>query len=136
MKTGVWLDKNKAIVVTIYDGQVSLSTILSGIEHFHPSGGFGLGYRGSPQDALPEDKYMKREIHQLKTYFKNIISEIKDADAIVLFGPAETYDKLHNEIIQNHPYLVPKVKGVVKADSMTNAQVKAWVKAFFKIGRL
>lgn len=136
MKTGVWLDKKKAIVVTIYNGEISLNTILSNIEDFHPASGFGLGYKGSPLDTHPEDKYMKREKHQLKSYFKNIINEIKNADAIVLFGPTESCEKLHKEIIQNHAYLAPKIKDIIKADSMNKAQVKAWVKAFFKIKRL
>ena len=72
----------------------------------------------------------------LKTYFKTIASEIKDSDAIVLFGPAEIKDKFNKALNASYKDLSAKVKDVVTADSMTKRQVKAWVKAFYKKGRL
>lgn len=136
MKVGVWLDKRKAIVVTIYDGEISLNTILSNVEDFHVHGGSGTRLKGGPQDVVQDSKYLEREKHQLKNYFNDVISEINDANSIVLFGPAETAEKLHKEITKYHKNLEIKIKDVVKANSMTKRQVKAWVKAFFKEKRL
>ncbi|ULC57906.1 hypothetical protein MBM09_08230 [Flaviramulus sp. BrNp1-15] len=136
MKAGVWLDKRKAIVVTIYNGEVSLNSILSTVEDFHVHGGSGSRLKGGPQDVVQDSKYLEREKHQLKKYFNDVISEIKDANSIVIFGPAETAEKLHKEITKYHKNLEVKIKDVVKADSMTKRQVKAWVKAFFKEKRL
>ena len=121
-----------AIVVTLYNGELSLNTILSNIEHFHVHGGSGTRLKGGPQDVVQDSKYLEREKHQLKKYFNDIISEIKEANGIVLFGPAEMREKLYKEIAQNHTDLKAKIKDVVKTDSMTKRQVKAWVKAFFK----
>ena len=131
MKTGVWLDKTRAIIVSLYNGKVSLNTLLSNVEHFHVHGGSGTRFKGGPQDVVQDSKYLEREKHQIKKYFNAIIAEINDADTVVLFGPAEMGEKLHKEITLNHPRLKPRVKPVVKADSMTKNQVKAWVKAFF-----
>ena len=103
------------------------------MEDFHPSGGFGLGYRGSPQDAMPENKYLDREKQQLKKYFKNIVSVITHAEDIVIFGPAETGEKFYKELTESYGDIKAKVKDVVKTDSMTKNQVKAWVKEFFNI---
>lgn len=132
-KVGIWLDKEQAHIVTLEKENEIMKTIKSEIEDFHPSGGFGLGYRGSPQDALPEDKYMEREIHQTKSYFKEIVSEVQDADAIVVFGPAQTGYKFKNELEEHFKDINAKVTGVQKADSMTKNQIIAWVKEFFGI---
>ena len=34
--TGIWLDKNKALIVTIENGAESMKTIPSNFEHFNP----------------------------------------------------------------------------------------------------
>ena len=136
MKVGVWLDKKQAIIVTLYNGETSLNTILSNIEDFHIHGGSGTRLKGGPQDVVQDSKYLEREKHQLKKYFDDIILQIKEANAIVLFGPAETCIKFNKQLINHHKDLSKKVKGVVKIDSMTKPQVKAWVKAFFKENRL
>jgi hypothetical protein len=130
-KLGVWLDKEKAHIVTLENENEIFNTINSEVENFHPSGGFGLGYKGSPQDVLAEDKYMEREKQQLKSYFKDIVSKIKDADAIAIFGPAQTGEKFRKELQVHYKDISAKVKGVQKADSMTENQVKALVKDFF-----
>lgn len=129
---GVWLDKRKAFIITLENEKEIMTSIKSDVEEFNPSGGFGLGFRGSPQDALPENKYMEREKHQLKQYFQTIASEIKDADALVIFGPAETYEKFNKELYENYKDLSAKIKGVERADSMTDNQMKAWVRRFFE----
>jgi hypothetical protein len=130
-RKGVWLDKERAIVVTLYNGDISVNTLLSNMEHFHIHGGSGTRLKGGPQDVVHDSKYLEREKHQLKKYFNNIISEINDADSIVLFGPAETCIKFKKELVLNHKDLSTKIRDVVKTDSMTEGQVKAWVKTFF-----
>jgi len=134
--TGVWLDKEKAIVVTLVNGEISVNTVLSNIEYFHVIGGSGTRLKGGPQDVVQDSKYLEREKLQLKTYFKTIASEIKDSDAIVLFGPAEIKDKFNKALNTSYKDLSIIVKDGVTADSMTKRQVKAWVKAFYKKGRL
>lgn len=131
MKVGVWLDKKKAVIVTLHDGEESINTIFSNIEHYHVYGGSGTRLKGGPQDVVQDSKYLEREKHEIKRYFDDIILEINKASAIVLFGPAEMRKKLNKEIIQNHAYIITKIKDVVKTDSMNKKQIKAWVKNFF-----
>ena len=131
-KTGVWLDTKKALIVTIDNEKETLDTIPSNIEHFHPHGGSGTRQKGGPQDVVQDSKYLEREKHQMKHYFKEIASEIKNTEALVIFGPAGTNEKFSKELQENYSHLSTKIKGVRKADSMTDNQVKAWVKDFFK----
>ena len=130
-KIGIWLDKDKALVVTIENDKESLKSILSDVEHYHVHGGFGIRFTGGSQDVVQDSKYLEREKHQLKQYFKDIVSHIKDANAIVIFGPAETREKFSKELRENYKRLSSKIKGVEKTDSMTDNQVKAWVRNFF-----
>ncbi|WP_347925548.1 hypothetical protein [Pontimicrobium sp. SW4] len=131
--TGIWLDKDKALIVIIENGVELLNTITSNIEHFRPHGGSGTRFKGGPQDVVQDSKFLEREKHQLKQYYKSIASEIKDIDALVIFGPADTYKKFSEELHKNYKPLSTKIKGVKKADSMTENQVKAWVRDFFKL---
>jgi stalled ribosome rescue protein Dom34 len=131
-KTGIWLDKYKALIVTLENEQETLQTILSKIEHFRPHGGSGTRQKGGPQDVVQDSKYLEREKHQMKNYFKEIATEINDTGALVIFGPAGTNEKFSKELQENHKDLSTKIKGIRKADSMTDNQVKALVKDFFK----
>ena len=132
MKTGVWLDKEKAHIIVIHDGQVSFTTVLSNVENFRISGGSGSKLKGGPQDVVQDSKYLEREKQQLRKYFEDIISRIEDSKAIVIFGPAETGARFYKELSTNHKNLSTQIKDVAKADSMTKRQIVAWVKDFFK----
>ncbi|WP_282121963.1 hypothetical protein [Algibacter mikhailovii] len=132
MKVGIWLDKKEAFLVTLGNKEISEKTIMSNIENYRIHGGSGTRFKGGPQDVVQDSKYLEREKHQFRKYFETIISEIKEAQAIVLFGPAETCSKLNRFIIDKHKELSDKVQDVVKMDSMTKPQVKARIKAFFK----
>lgn len=131
-KTGIWLDKDKALIVTLENGKETLNTVMSNVEHYRPHGGSGTRFKGGPQDVVQDSKYLDREKQQLKQYYKSLASKIKDTDALVIFGPADTNEKFSKELHKNHKPLSTKIKGVKKADSMTENQVKAWVRDFFK----
>jgi len=128
-KIGIWLDKEKAYIVTLENDKENIFTLFSEVENFHITSNQFLG--GS-QEILADKKILEREKNQLKSYFKKIVSEIIDADAIVIFGPAETGVKFRKELQDNYRDLNTKIKGVKKADSMTENQVKALVREYFQ----
>ena len=129
--TGIWLDKNKALIVTLEDSNETLKSVLSNIDHYNVHGGSGTPQKGGPQNVVHDSKYLEREQQQLKAYFKSISKEINNTDALVIFGPAGTNEKFSKELHENYQHLSTKIKGVRKADSMTDNQVKAWVRDFF-----
>jgi len=131
INTGIWLDKEKAHIVTIDNANEKFETILSNIEHYNIHGGSGTPSKGGPQDVVHDSKYLEREKHQVKTYFENIIDKVKDSSAIVIFGPAQTNERFAKTLHENYNALATKIKAVKKADSMTDNQVKAWVRDFF-----
>ncbi len=129
---GVWMDKEKAHVITVKDDDEDITTIQSGIENFRIHGGSGTRFKGGPQDVVQDSKYLEREKNQFKTYFTEIIPLIKDADKVVIFGPAEAAEKFNRELKENHKSISNKIEGVFKADSMTDNQTKALVRDYFK----
>ncbi|MEN8856570.1 MAG: hypothetical protein ABF260_00690 [Flavobacteriaceae bacterium] len=128
---GIWLDKEKAFIVTIENGKEKTQVVYSEIEHYHISGGSGTRFKGGPQDVVQDSKFLEREKHQLKGYFKKIVDYCKDADALLIFGPAGTNEKLKKEIDKSHSELSQKVLQVERADSMTENQMKALVRDGF-----
>jgi hypothetical protein len=129
---GIWLDKEKAHIVTLTDESEKFETQKSEIEVFRPKGGSGTkSAKWGPQDVVQDSKYLEREKHQYKSYFKNLVPIIAKADAIALFGPAETAARFKKEMDTKYPSLAAKVKTVRKVDSMTDNQVKKLVREFF-----
>ena len=129
--TGIWLDKDKALLVTIDNGVETFNTITSNMEHYNIRGGSGTRQKGGPQDVVQDRKYLEREKQQLKKYFKAIATHVDDTNALVIFGPADTNEKFSKELHENYKSLSAKIKGIKKADSMSDNQVKALVRDFF-----
>ena len=129
---GIWLDKEKAHLVTITKESEKFETLFSGIEVFRPRGGSRTrSVKWGPQDVVQDSKYLEREKHQYRVYFKNLAQALKNSDGIALFGPAGTAAKFKRELDEKYPRLAAKVKTVAKADSMTDNQVKKLVREFF-----
>jgi stalled ribosome rescue protein Dom34 len=131
--TGVWIDKDKAHIIHIDNGVEEFLTITSDMKYYKAKGGSGQRFKSGPQDVIKDSKYLEREKHQLKQYFKDVADKINDTDALVIFGPASTNQKFNKELKSNYGALASKVKDVVKADSMTDNQIKAWVRDYFKL---
>ncbi len=129
---GVWMDKEKAYVITICDNTEKMITVFSEIESYHIRGGSGSKFKGGPQDVVQDSKYLEREKHSFKTYFKEIAQYLRDADSIVIFGPAEAGIKFKKRLQKKYNVIGNKVKAVIKADSMTINQTKALVRDYFK----
>lgn len=132
-KTGIWLDKKKALVVELENGNETLLTVKSNVEDFHISGGSGTKLKGGPQDVVQDSKYLEREKHQLSNYFKELATKIDNSEELVLFGPAGTNEKFYKELQKKYKDIGKKVKDVVKADSMTSNQIVALVKKYYKV---
>ena len=129
---GIWLDSNKAYIVRIQNGKETFERIPSNIEHYHVHGGSGTRFKNGPQDVIQDSKYLERKKHQFKRYFKTIISLIKEANRIVIYGPAETFKMFKTELENNYSEINSKVLNVEKADSMTNNQIKSLIRDYYK----
>jgi len=133
-RIGIWMDKEKAQIVRLHEEVEEFETLYSNLDFYKPSGGSRTrSAKWGPQDVVHDSKYLAKEKQQLKTYFNNLVNAIGDADAIALFGPAETNQKFKKDLERNHKALAKKLKAITKTDSMTENQVKALVRDYFRL---
>lgn len=129
-KVGIWIDKREAKILSVDNGGKLLATVTSGVEEFRPAGGSGTRMKGGPQDVVQDSKYSEREKHQLKAYFKEVVEELPELDALVVFGPASTGANFKKELLTNYKEISSKLVGVETTDVMTENQLIAWVKQY------
>lgn len=132
LSTGIWLDSKKAIIVNYNETSEHLIKISSNVENFNIKGGSRSKTPWGPQEKVSEKTYLERRKHQLAAYFKKIVEEVKYADSIAIFGPAETKIHFKETLCNNYEEIYNKVKLIKTEDSMTDNQFKAIVRNFFK----
>ena len=131
-QTGIWLDKEKAIIINLMEGKHTVKRLRSEIttrERF-PGETKKFGRFGN-QFLSMESKKRNMVKNQADEYLKNIIQEIKYVDKLVLFGPAEMKTHLQKAILKNS-IISKKLVAVEPADNMTENQLVAWVKEYYK----
>jgi stalled ribosome rescue protein Dom34 len=84
MKTvvGLWIDHRKTVVVSVADRIEKTSLITSDMEKH-------VRYSGGAQEDSAEDQRDKRFTGHLNKYYDQVISCIRDAESIMIFGPGE-----------------------------------------------
>lgn len=131
-QTGIWLDKEKAIIINLLEGKHTIKHLNSKIttrERF-PGEGKRFGRFGN-QFLSMESKKRNMIENQSDEFLKTIINEVKYVDKLVLFGPAEMKTRLEKAILKNGQ-VSQKLIAVEPADNMTENQLVAWVKEYYK----
>ena len=131
-KTGVWMDKKQAYLVTVEQGKTATMTLESDLEFYNPRGGSRSKTRWGPQQVVHDSKYSEREHHQLRAYFDDLAKALNKADAIVLYGPAGTNVQFKKRLDSEYPEMATRVRDVLTADSMTEGQMQALIRDYFE----
>jgi hypothetical protein len=132
MKTGVWIDLKKAVLVNLHNDKKEVKTIFSEIEPNERTPGEAKNFvRFGNQFSNMEKQKENRLNNQTKEYLHLVVEALSQSDAFVIFGPAGMKHELEKLIIKNKD-LSKKLKGVEIADSMTENQTAAWVVDYFK----
>ncbi len=127
-KVGIWIDRAKAHIID--EGNGTFETIESNVSEFNPSGGSPANTPYGKQDASGEKELQNEKREQMKKYVRELADKLADSDRIVIFGPAEAKLELAKEIESSHE-LKDKLQGVETADSMTDNQLREWVRNYF-----
>lgn len=129
-KVGIWLDYRAANIISLKGKGENMLTIESNIDPSKPRGGSRPKNKYGPVDTVSEKHFLERRKQAEKAYYENLMTAVKDADELYLFGPAEAKDGLLKAIKANKNFK-PTFKGIETADSMTENQKVAKVRAFF-----
>ncbi len=130
-KIGLWIDHKKAVFVILIGEDEEIKIIESNLErHVHPTGGSRSKTPYGPQDVVSEGKRERKYELHVKKYYDEVISNINDADSVFIFGPGEAKNKLIKHI--KNKELNSRIVGVETVDKITEVQIAAQVRNFFK----
>ncbi len=129
---GIWLDTRQAVIVELSNGEHTIKTIESNIDTREriPGESKKFGRFGGQYITYEKNRENKKN-EQTSKFMKILINEIKACDTVVLFGPSIMKTIFEKEI-KNDLNLIGKLIRVFDADSMTENQILAWVKDFYK----
>ena len=91
-KVGLWINRSKAVIVSIVNDVEVRRIITSDMEHYV------LYSTVVPGDGSPENVRDKRFWNHLGEYYDNIIAYIRDATEIQIFGPEQAKYELEKHL--------------------------------------
>ena len=122
-QVGLWLDRRKAVIVSIANNIEAKRIITSDMEHYV------LYSAIVPGDGSPENIRDRRFWNHLGEYYDKIIAHIRDATEIQIFGPEvakyELQQRLEGEGLAGH------IVSVEDADKLTDLQIAIKVQKRF-----
>ena len=121
-KLGLWIDHKKAVIFSLSDEGAEIKRISSDLEKH-------IRYSGGAQDVSAEDQRDNRFTGHLNNYYDEVLSYIRNADSILIFGPGEAKGELKKRLenIKLHGHIV----GIETVDKMTDNQIVAKVRQHF-----
>ena len=125
-KVGIWIDRKKAVIVSASSDRVTAKTLESDVGS-HPR------YSG-PQDAGGEKNYEERHGQHLDQYYDEVISQLGQPEAVLIFGPGEAKLQLKERLSRSRA-VSEHIVGIETTDKLTDPQIVAKVKEHFGIDR-
>ena len=133
MKTtmGLWIDHRKAVIVKVSDKGEETSIIESMVEK---QPGRFAGVRSTTpyesQKVQADSSRDRKFTDQINLYYDEVISILRGAESILLFGPGEAKGELKKRLENdNLPHHIDAVETV---DQMTDRQIAAKVREYFQ----
>ena len=114
-KVGLWLDRNKAVIVTIANKTEARRIITSDMEHYV------LYSTVVPGDGSPENLRDRRFWNHLGEYYEKIVAHIRDAEEIQIFGPGVAKFELEKHLEKEG--LAIHIVSMEEAEKMSDLQI-------------
>ena len=132
-RAGLWIDHSKCIIVLATDEGKEIELTLSKVERqLQPSGGLPHKGRHESQQEPADDIRQRVFTEHLNIYYDAVIACLRDAEAILLFGPGEAKGELKKRLERDK--LGARIAGVETVDKMTDRQIAAKVREHFAEG--
>ena len=124
-QAGLWIDHRKALVVFIGDDGEETRRIESGMQkHVRFSGG------NRSEEGSADDQRDRQFAGHLNRYYDEVITNIRDAESILLVGPGEAKRELEKRLATKG--LGGRIVGIETVDKMTDRQIAAKVREHFR----
>ena len=129
-RVGLWIDHSKAVVVALTDRGEEVRPVISKVtRQLRRTSDAPLKGSFESQMAPASDIRERTLKQQLNLYYDAVIATIRDAAAILIFGPGEAKGELKTRLKENR--LADRIIAVETADKMTDRQVAARVRKFY-----
>lgn len=130
-QVGLWIDHTKAIIVTVSGETEETRHIRSNIEkHVRFSGGSSASPLYGTCSISGEGDQEGKFASYLNTYYDGVISLIRHADSIWIFGPGEAKAELEQHLVQGQ--LNGQIVGIETVEKMTDRQIAVKVRQHFQ----
>jgi hypothetical protein len=132
MKTvaGLWIDHREAVIVILSDKGQETKRIESGVEkQLRRSGRSPSEARFEPQMVPADDSREREYTGELADYYDEVISCLRPAEEIMVFGPGEAKGELRKRIERNKLDL--RITSFEASDKMTEPQIAAKVRRHY-----
>jgi len=127
---GIWLDHVKSNIISVSQKEELFSVIESHIENHRGEAAIRQSPSSHLLDAALEGKTQEKRKQILHRYYQEIIKNVKSAEKLLIFGPGEAKIELEKEILKCKDF-APHLT-VEPADRMSNSQISAKVRKFFR----
>jgi hypothetical protein len=129
-KMGLWIDHKKAVIVSISEKGEEIKHVISKVEkQTRRTGDAPLKGSFDSYQVPPDSKRQNAFTRHLNIYYDAVIAAIRDAEAIIIFGPGEAKVELKKRLMKKN--FTGQVKGVETADKMTDRQFALKVRKLF-----
>lgn len=129
-EVGLWIDHRNAVIVTIEEDSETTRKVDSNVEQpGRSSGGIRAQAPKGSAGSTAENMRDRKVDNHLGKYYEGIVSIIRDADTIWIFGPGEAKIELENQL--NREELGARILGIDTVDKMTERQIAAKVRDRF-----
>ena len=125
IEVGLWIDHRQAVIVTLIDQEEKTEHVASGIEKYVQDAGSGDDTREDKRSRLD-----RRFDSHLSQYYDEVITHLRNADSILIFGPGVAKSELQKQLEEQA--LGERIFGIEISDSMTDGQVAAKVRKYFQ----
>src|SRR2546422_10114685 len=130
MKAGLWIDHRKAVIVMVSETGEATRSVESNVDkHVRYSGGARSVASHESRPGAGEDTRERHFEGQLSKYYDDVIACIRDAEAILIFGPGEAKGELKVRLERDG--LGARIVSVETVDKMTDRQIAAKVRERF-----
>jgi hypothetical protein len=123
---GIWIDHKRAVIVSVSAGSVTTKTLESEVAA-HPR-------YSEQEDDKGEKHYEERHRQRLEQYYDEVISQLGQPAALLIFGPGEAKRELKERLGRSKTFSDRRID-IETADKLTDPQIVAKVKEHFRLER-
>lgn len=129
---GLWIDHHKTVMVTLVNESEEIREIRSNVEkHTSLAGVVPANKVNLSLMSTAEDVGDRRFANHLNGYFDGVVSLLRNADSIWIFGPGEAKVELQKRLERQD--LGDRIVRVETMEKMTNRQIAAKVRQQYRL---